>query len=139
MNAKRLLVFSTIVAVTCLVGCTQPTPEVKRARVSGKVTLDTKPIQTGSITFDPGAGEVPSTMDILDGNYEGKAPVGKNQVRIIATRKVSMKQKMGFDGPGYDQLVEENLLPPRYNLESKITRDVEASDDNKFNFDLTSK
>ena len=140
MKGSRFFVCAALVMSLSLLGCGPAAPkELKRYRVSGKVTLDSKPLTTGNITFDPGSGEVPASLDILDGNYEGKAPVGKSTVRITATRKISMKQKMGFDGPGYDQLVDENLLPARYHNDSKITREVEANDDNNFNFDLSSK
>lgn len=139
MRINLLFACAAVGATLFVTGCNQGHTNVKRVHVSGKVTLDTKPLTTGTITFEPGSGEVPATFDILDGNYEGKAPLGKNTVRISAMRKISMKEKMGgIEGPGYDQLVDENILPARYHNQSKITRDVEEGD-NKFNFDLTSK
>lgn len=139
MKLRHLFSVTPIVFALSLVGCGEPPPKVgDRARVSGKVTLDTKSLTTGQIIFEPVKGGVPTTIEIVDGNYEGKAPVGENIVRFSAFRKVSMKEKMKIDGPGYDQLVDENLLPDRYTTGSKLKREVEEKGDNKFNFDLIS-
>jgi hypothetical protein len=139
MRVQRLFVFIAFFLLSALlIGCPKPVTEVKRVQVSGKVTLDDKVLTTGKITFDPANGEPPASFDILDGNYEGKAPVGKNKIMITAFEKVSMKKKMGFDGPGYDKEVDENRLPPRYNVKSEIFREVEDGQENKFNFPLRS-
>lgn len=141
MNASvRLgtLVFATV-AACWLAGCGQKVQTATKAQVSGKVTLDDKLLTTGTITFDAQNGEPPATMNILDGAYEGRAAVGKNKVIISATKKISMKEKMGFDGPGYDTPVEINAIPERYNDKSEITREVVADGTNTFNFDLKSK
>jgi len=139
---RRMAALTALLGLLGLVsGCSdggKPT-DVKRAKVSGVVKLEGKPLKTGKIIFDAGNGEPPAVMDILDGNYEGKAAIGKNKVQLTSTRKVSMKEKMKMDGPGYDTMVEENLLPPRYNTKSEISRDVEAAGENTFNFDLQSK
>lgn len=136
MKPTLPIVFVLLSAALVLTGCSEGHKSVKRVTVSGRVTLDSKPLTTGTITFDPVSGEVPSTLEILDGAYEGRAPAGKNTVRLSAVKKMSMKEKMKMDGPGYDQLVDVNLLPSRYNSESKISREVDESGDNKFNFDL---
>ena len=137
MKFVRFLAFASVLLV--FVGCAKKQTTAARARVTGQVTLDKIPLKTGQIAFDLATGEPPAVFDILDGSFEGKAPVGKNKVTINSVTKVSMKEKMGMDGPGYDQPVEMNILPPRYNSKSEITREVEASGDNKFNFDLQSR
>jgi hypothetical protein len=112
-----------------LVGCgDKQVAEAPRAKVSGKITLNGKPVTTGRIIFDLGNGQPPGSFDILDGSYEGLAMIGKNRVVINATRKVSMKEKM--------KMTEENMIPPRYNSASEITREVVAGQPNEFNFDL---
>ncbi len=131
--------FSIVLAWLVSLGCEPKTKDVKRVRISGKVTLDGKELPTGTIVFDPENGEAPAVMNILDGRYEGLAAVGKNRVRIAAIRKTSMKEKMGFDGPGYDSEVEENALPPRYGDKSEIVREVTPEGPNEFNFDTKSK
>jgi len=137
MNAFRVFGLISLAAMLCLTGCSDSPPKsAKRVQVSGKVTLDSKPLTIGTITFDPGGGDQPTALDILDGSYEGRAPIGKVAVRLSAIKKISMKEKMKMEGPGYDQLVEVNMLPSRYNSESTITREVDPSGENKFNFDL---
>ena len=121
-------------------GCGPAKPkENARAQVSGAITFDKQPLKTGNIVFDPGDGTPPTSLDILDGKYEGRAPVGHSLVRISSYVKISMKEKMKRDGPGYDALSEENVLPPRYNMKSDIKREVVAEGPNVFNFDVEKK
>ncbi len=126
-------------AFLILLGCAEKPKEQSRAQVSGTVTLDKLPLQSGKILFDPGDGTPPATLDILDGKYEGLVPVGKNNVRLNSFIKVNLKEKMKMDGPGYDAPSEENVLPPRYNSKSEINREVVAGGPNVFNFDLEKK
>jgi len=129
-----------LAALLTAFGCSPAKPkEQTRAQVSGTVTLDKQPLKAGNILFDPGDGTPPATLDILDGKYEGRVPVGKNSVRLNSFIKMSMKEKMKMDGPGYDTPVEENILPPRYNQKSEIKREVVADAPNVFNFDLEKK
>ena len=128
------LVFSTVT------GCGKgKTTDVKRVQVTGKVTLDGKPVPSGRIAFDPQNGEPPASFDILDGYYEGLAPVGKNKVKLSATMKTTYKEwKKTGDGPGYDEVIEVNTLPSRYS-DGTITREVTAEGPNTFNFDCKPK
>jgi hypothetical protein len=133
-----LLTFSAL--ALCVAGCgDSKVKDVKRVKVTGKVTVDNKLMSTGTITFDPENGEPPAVLDILDGRYEGMAAVGKNKIRIGAYKEISMKEKMKMDGPGYDTMVKVNALPDRYGNDSKITREVLADGQNEFNFDAQSK
>lgn len=128
-----------VLAAVALVGCDKKGgATAKRARVNGSVTLDGKALTVGNLVFDAENGEPPGSFSVVDGKFEGVAPVGKNKVRISATRKISMKEKMKMDGPGYDELVEENLLPARY-ADGTLTREVLETGDNKFDFELKSK
>lgn len=130
--------FAFLAGSIVLVGCDKKAATAERARVTGTVTLDNKPLTTGTISFEALNGEPPSVFELLDGKYEGLVAVGKNKVRLTAVKKVSMKEKMGMDGPGYDTLVEENMLPDRY-ADGTITREVTAAGPNTFDFDLKSK
>lgn len=127
-----------LLAVAALVGCGEKPKTATRVRVTGKVTLDGKPLTTGTVSFEGDTGEPPGAFTLLDGKYDGMAAVGKNKVRLTATQKISMKEKMKMDGPGYDQMVEENLLPPRY-ADGTIVKEVTAEGPNTFDFELKSK
>ena len=51
-----------------------------------------------------------------------------------------MKKTMGFDGPGYDESVEVNTLPDRYNVATELEAVVsEGCDGNSFEFELSSE
>lgn len=131
--------FVFLCAAVALAGCDKKAPAAaKRVRVTGSVTLDGKTVTVGNVAFDAENGEPPAVFSVVDGKYEGVAAIGKNKVRIAATRKISMKEKMKMDGPGYDELVEENLLPARYS-DGTLLREVLESGDNKFDFELKSK
>jgi hypothetical protein len=136
---RRFVVpFVLILAAAALTGCDKKAPTAKRARVNGSVTLDGKALTTGEVVFDAENGEPPGAFSIVDGKFEGVAPVGKNKVKLAAVRKISMKEKMKMDGPGYDQMTEENLLPARYS-DGTLMREVLETGDNKFDFELKSK
>jgi hypothetical protein len=109
------------------------TSEAQRIRSGLWVGVPDKlPLLTGKILFDPVKGMPPATLDILDGRYEGRAPVGKTTVRINSSVKYSLKSKMKIEGQGYDQGVGENILPARHSKSSEIV----AGQPNVFNFDL---
>lgn len=128
-------------AVLFGMGCgNSGTAPVARVKVSGTVKVDGKEVKSGSIIFDAQNGQPPGDMSILDGKYEGLAPAGKCKVTINSFVKMSMKEKMRMDGPGYDQQTEFNLLPERYNTKSEITREVTEPGPHTFDFaDLKSK
>jgi hypothetical protein len=135
---------SFVLLIACLgltVGCGGVKGKVptKRVSVSGTVKLDGKPLATGRVTFDAQNGEPPTTCDILNGAFSGTVMIGKNKVMLISTVKQSMKEKMKIDGPGYDEMVEFNILPDRYHSKSEITKDVADPGPNQFEFDLQSK
>lgn len=119
---------------------------VKRVKVSGTVKMDGKDVPSGKITFDAQNGQPPGDLDILDGKYDGLAPVGKCKVVINSLMKMSMKEKLrkegkkDMDGPGYDAMTEFNLLPDRYNTKSEIVREVTEPGPHTFDFaDMKSK
>jgi hypothetical protein len=140
MRMISWLSFLSCLVIFANLGCDKAGQvDAKRVKVSGKITLDGKALATGQISFDLGAGQVPASLSILDGSYDGLAPVGKCKVTITSFRKISMKEKTKMDGPGYDTPVDENILPDRYSTKSDIYKEVTAAGPNEFNFDLKSK
>src|SRR5262245_53862157 len=98
----------------CLTGCAES--KAPMVAVSGTVELDGKPMPEGAVTLIAETGDVPQTLDVKEGKFEGKSSVGKKRVEIRAYR-MGKETKMG------DTVIPaapENYLPPQYNADSKI-------------------
>lgn len=104
--------------------------------VTGTVTLDGQPIKEGEIAFRDTEGTVPSAGGpITDGEFSFESQPASMRVEITARREIPGK----FDSPapGIKVPVTKQFIPPRYNMESELTKEVVA-DDNEFHFELTS-
>jgi hypothetical protein len=117
-------------------GCGSGGPAI--APVSGRVTLDSQPVNEAQVVFQPEAGGAPSTgFTDRDGKYElgykrGRmgALIGRHSVRIRMDTEV-------LDDGG--KLVQRpQAIPPRYNSDTELKREVKAGEDNVFDFDLKS-
>jgi hypothetical protein len=126
--------------VTCVCGCggreyTGP----QRFPLGGKVTYDGEPIDFGSISFLPVAGDRPSGGLIENGTYsvpEPKGPhAGKHRVEIRWRKMTNRKVRDPDSGEMYDERKE--ALPKRYHEESELTGEVSAKQ-TKFDFELKS-
>ena len=110
-------------------GCGRSGPEV--APVTGRVTLDGRPLETVDVVFQPTDGKPPSTSRTdADGNYEllykrglMGARVGEHTVRI-----------------GFTSGIVKNPpnVPARNNTGSELRAEVKPGG-NEFNFDLKSE
>jgi hypothetical protein len=104
--------------------------------VSGTVTLDGAPLAEGHIAFRPLpalATSEASVGPIKDGKYQLTARPGQNRVEIIATRVVP-GQKDSFGNP-----LRVSIIPAKYNVQSELTRELQATGGSELNFDLTSR
>ncbi|MDA0284682.1 MAG: carboxypeptidase regulatory-like domain-containing protein [Planctomycetota bacterium] len=120
-----------------VIGCGAPDgPEL--GTVSGVITLDDKPLQMATIEFSPVApgGSSSSGRTDATGRYElmylaGKpgAITGQYVVRITTWRQEHV--------PGAAPRVIAELVPPIYNSESKLFRDV-ISGSSTLDFELSS-
>ena len=84
---NRPLGFLLFLILAAVVGC-QSQDKLRYAKVTGKVTFNSKPIEKGQITFAV-EGRPPSTMDIMDGKFAGEAMIGSNKVSISARKKAA--------------------------------------------------
>ena len=119
-----------------LLGCGQKGPKV--APVSGRVTLDNKPLANADVTFtptEPGPKNTnleSSARTDEQGRYSlkmvqdrrGGAPVGANKVRISLIERG-------------EKIV--NRVPRAYNQDTKLTFTVPAEGTKEANFDLNSQ
>jgi hypothetical protein len=130
----RLIVL--LLSLTPLVGCTPGTD----ASVSGKVTLDSLPLDDANISFVPlsdGQREAGWTT-ISKGVYSIPASsglgTGKFRVEIRALRTVG--ETANRNDPSLMNAKE--IIPNRYNSKSELVKEIKAGE-NILDFDLTSK
>ena len=99
--------------------------------ISGTVTLDGKPVETGEILFrSDGAAAATFAGKIAAGKYALSATAGKKRVEITSTQIVPGKQGQRGGTPG-DPIsdtntahVYEEIIPAAYNQKSTLTADV---------------
>jgi len=136
-----------ILGLVLLAGCGGGGDGLPRERVSGTVTLDGKPLASGSIEFVPGgAGDagtpaLSAGATIEDGAYDipresGLTP-GKYTVSI--TSAAGGGAAAANEAPGPAPKAAKEAIPEKYNKESTLAAEVKAGGGNTFNFDLSSK
>lgn len=150
----RPLLFAMLAAGT-LVGCGDSGDKPPAyANVSGTVLYNGKPLEKGAIAFTM-EGRPPSSMDIVDGKFNGQAMVGSNTVSLTARRKApgarplppgAAKQIQGYaqkqqGAPTGDTSTEptEEIIPPEWGTKSTQQRVVEAGAKNEFEFSIKGK
>ena len=106
--------------------------------VSGIITLDGQPLAEGTIHFAPADGQSPSQAAVIrEGKYSTELQRTKYKVQIFAPKPSKVVAKLDENGPGGGPRVEE-LLPPRYNIQSELTLTITAPT-TAANFELRSK
>lgn len=132
-------VFAVMALILSTVGCGGGIA-IERADVTGKVTLDGQPLESGSVTFLPTKIKtgVPATAEIKNGVFsltaENGATVGSNRVEITSIKKTG--KVSNFDGIQTEETVQ--IIPAKFNSESELTTEVKAGA-NQPEFALTSK
>jgi hypothetical protein len=101
--------------------------------VSGRVTLDGQPLETGDIYFMPVDPNVAADAGkITAGEFRFEAREGKMRVEIRASREVpGKKSPMG-------NIRKEEYIPARYNRETILEADVQPNGKNVYTFELKS-
>ncbi len=124
-------------AVVVLAGCGAGGPEI--AYVTGKVTMDGKPLPNATVVFVPENGRPAGATTDEEGEYvlnfaqgrKGAIP-GESTIRIMTFRDADQDEN-GKSIPGSPETV-----PAKYNTESTLTFHVEAGKKNVANFELES-
>jgi hypothetical protein len=114
-------------------GCSRPGAGPQLYPVSGKVTLDGKPIESGEIIFSAADGSHVAGGQIEDGEYALRASAGRKRVQITAMRDVPGEFRE--DNPGERVQVREQYIPPQYNSQSTLEVNIEKARDDVI-FDL---
>jgi hypothetical protein len=127
---RKVLALGFVLCLAASAGCSSQC----EGTVSGEVTLNGEPLKEGEITFLPPAGKGP-VAKIVDGRFTARVPVGQMKVKISA-RNVVGKRKM-YDAPDAPWVEDvEELLPARYNVDTKLTLTVQGGAQEK-RFELT--
>ena len=121
-----------IAACLFLAGCSRG----GLSEISGTVTYDGQPIQSGTIQFLPDDGNGPTAAGVInDGRYAMKVAPGKKKVQIEGFKVVGRRRHRADDPTSPMVDVREQILPERYNAKSTLTQDV-ASNVRVYDFDL---
>jgi hypothetical protein len=114
-----------------------------RYPISGEVTFDSTPVQSGVITMEPADGNGPVVGGkIVGGRYNltgNAAPFpGKKLVRISASRKTGRRIPVGPPAPPGVMTDEvDRYIPKIYNTQSQLTCDVSADGSRQIDFILS--
>lgn len=133
-----------------LTGC----GDYKLAPLSGKITVEGKPVASLYVQFDPiGSGDKlnpgPASVGETDsaGHYRlrtvpeerGGAVVGKHRVRVIAGIKAMDEDAILKAVLNKKRAAQVKHLPARFNDRTELTFEVPAGGANNANFDLSWK
>jgi hypothetical protein len=120
-----------------------------RQAVSGRVTLDGKPLEAGSITFDPvdpgKAGAVSAFGAVAGGSYSIPAATGPTpgsyRVAIMASDAGDLPSPDAPPGapPRRPAKSAAPTIPAKFNTNSTLKAEVKAGDSAPIDFELTGK
>ncbi len=125
---KLIVIVLTLLAA----GCGSSGPEV--ASVTGQVTLDGKPLENATVTFQPLDGRPSFGTTDKEGHYEMNFTLGKAGV-MLGKNSVFIRTRMESES---GQVIQKEFLPARYHDRSELTAEVENKA-NVRNFELNSK
>lgn len=135
VNYSNGLIVVAIALCLSVTGCNHGPPY---GDVSGQVTLDGQPVETGSIRLIPIDGNTASGGGTIEhGHYTAShVPVNKFRVEINAGKGPAMPP--GTDPLKYQGVMGVELIPARYNTQSELTLDVKEGT-HEHDFKLESK
>lgn len=147
MNFDRGVTFIIAsLTVALSVGCGEPANKHGRIPFSGTVTLDGEPLAGGYLIFEPKAGQPTQSGGMIkDGKFDvpekaGAAP-GIYSVAIFSGA-APLPTKYAPGTPEYEAAAMRapgEQVPPKFNINSTLTADVKAGEENVFKFDVTRK
>ncbi|MEW4571148.1 hypothetical protein AB1L88_25030 [Tautonia sp. JC769] len=115
-----------------------------REGVSGTVTLNGQPLETGIITFVPEDPNTPTQggTTIANGAYDIPRAQGlvPGQYKVIISSGEGSEEKpvedLGEFGPGMPPVPAEEAIPSTYSGNTVLQANVTAGGDNRFEFTL---
>lgn len=131
-SVKRVCSVAVLLATASLVAGCGGGSDVQP--VTGTVTFDGQPIESGRIMFrETGGQQRAFSAEITNGKYATETSTGAMRVEVIASRLVPGK----FDesNPGEKVPMGEMYIPEKYNSRSQLTAEIQPGE-NTVNFDL---
>ena len=133
------IAFAVLLLCSCsLSACSKPTGPT-RYPVSGNVTFDGVPVETGTIVFrdgDPKSAVAPDGGNIVKGRYSLQVQPGKKRVEILASRPIpGAAAPARADRQSFATVPVEQFIPPAYNAQSTLTAEIEPKS-NDYDYDL---
>jgi hypothetical protein len=139
---RGLLLAAAAVALLVASGCSRAPPPLRRGKISGKVTLDGKPVAKANVRFIAlEASGVNVLAPVRDGVYdvpEGQGPV-KGKYRVEFSVPKAGRRVPNPDIPGAWLEEPQETLPARYHRDSQYVLDYDPDDPKPYNADLTSR
>jgi hypothetical protein len=132
-----LLLPGAALGVVHLAGCGDSGPRL--APVTGRVTLDDRPLVMAEIVFQPDDSVGSPSFGITDddGRYELGYTRDKKGA-LVGWHLVRITSQTESDGPRGEAVLMPQIVPARYNEATELRREVLADEPNEFHFDLTS-
>ena len=129
-RSRTSLLGGILVLLTCasLAGCGGAPDGM--VEVSGTVTWNGQPLETGFVSFIPDPSKSPQAGKIENGHFKFNAYSGKNVVRILSEKKAGYVESM-------NQYSYQQFIPAKYNAESELSEEVSEDGGNVFEFALT--
>jgi hypothetical protein len=129
-----------LLAVACLsaTGCGERRHEFA---VSGTITVEGDPVDTGSITFMPTDGATYTAGGVIEnGVYKASVPPGKKIVQIRGMKRIGERQvRDEVSGKTFTTVSHARVTPPEYEAaDSPLHADVTKQDE-VFDFQLAKK
>jgi hypothetical protein len=120
--------------VATVVGCGNG-----KGSVRGTVTMDGKPVASGSVTFVKQGAELAREGAVIrEGSFQAAVPPGTYKLELNGQKVVGKRTQKGFDGKDETLDVTQELFPERYNLKTELMENIKAGV-NVIQLELTSK
>lgn len=131
MTSRTVSAAALFLALTA-VGCGGG---IKTAPVTGDVTVDGNPVESGTVTFhSPTTDEAVAIGSIVEGKYSAEVPVGEAVVRLKGLRKVEVDEKKVKRGYKYtEEELNPEVFPAKYNTSTELKVTIKDGD-NKCDF-----
>jgi hypothetical protein len=127
-------------AILLLAGCGPTRDYGPLAEISGTVTIDGKPLASGTLSLvTPATGDL-QVFEVTGGRFAGQARVGERRVEIRSYAPPDVPGAGGKDArtalPGPNEL-PVNSLPDHLSAYSTLTATITAEGPNDLTFDLS--